>query len=257
MAEFDGYAPGTPNWVDVVWGDHAAAADFYGALFGWTLSDLGPEAGGYGMFMLKGKPVAGLSPKMGEEHPSVWTSYIGTADCEATAAKIAAAGGTLLFGPMQVLDSGKMAVFSAPDGSIAALWEPGAHKGSGLANEPGAFTWNELNTRDEASATAFYQSAFDWGQDKSEMGGHPYTMWSVNGNMVAGMMAMPEEVPAEVPSFWLVYFGVANADQAVATAISKGGELRFGPIDSPAGRLAVLSDPEGAQFAVIQVGESA
>ncbi len=46
MVEFSHYAPGTPSWVDVVWGDHAAAADFYGAVFGWTKSELRRRMGG-------------------------------------------------------------------------------------------------------------------------------------------------------------------------------------------------------------------
>src|ERR1022692_3235453 len=85
---------GTPCWVDLGTDDPAKAKAFYSALFGWDTQDGPPEAGGYVMCEIDGKPVAGLGPKMGPaEVPSTWTTYLATDEADATAAKITAAGG--------------------------------------------------------------------------------------------------------------------------------------------------------------------
>jgi predicted enzyme related to lactoylglutathione lyase len=80
--------------------------------------------------------------------------------------------------------------------------------------------------------------------------------------MVGGMIdvnaieaAHDVELPREIPPNWLVYFTVGNADAAVETIKSGGGDVRFGPIDIPVGRFAVVADPHGAVFAVMQPSE--
>ncbi|MGA3149861.1 MAG: VOC family protein, partial [Acidimicrobiales bacterium] len=141
--------------------------------------------------------------------------------------------------------------FADPTGAAAAVWQPRRHLGAGLVNEPGALAWNELSTRDTAAAKKFYGEVFGWAAETADMGGMEYTMWKLNGNDVGGMMAMPAEVPAEVPSHWLAYFGTADCDATVATATGLGATLFAGPVDIPAGRFAVLGDPNGAMFGVI------
>ena len=75
MAERTSYLAGTPSWVDIGVPDTAAAAEFYGGLFGWTLQDMGPDAGGYGMFQLRGLDVAGVGPQQMPDAPPFWTVY--------------------------------------------------------------------------------------------------------------------------------------------------------------------------------------
>jgi predicted enzyme related to lactoylglutathione lyase len=245
------YAPGTPNWVDLGVDDLDAAAAFYGELFGWTCSEPGPveETGGYRMFLLGDEMVAGLGPKQ-NPGPPYWTTYVSVADADATVARAKAAGGTVFLEPMDVLDAGRMAVFADPTGAVLSIWQPGAHPGSGLVNEPNTLCWNELSTRDTAAAIAFYGAVFGWTTRTNE-GEMPYTEWQLDGQSVGGMMAMPPMVPAEVPPYWLVYFAVDDTEAAVAQVDRLGGSLVAGPMDTPAGRIAVLSDPQGAMFAVI------
>jgi Predicted enzyme related to lactoylglutathione lyase len=71
------------------------------------------------------------------------------------------------------------------------------------------------------------------------------------------MMDVSGRMPDEVPAHWLVYFAVENTDAAVETVKSSGGGVSFGPIDIPAGRFAMLTDPHGAAFAVIQTPDEA
>jgi predicted enzyme related to lactoylglutathione lyase len=251
MAEFKSYPPGTPCWVDLSSPDLPGSKAFYGELFGWESTEGSPETGGYCMFQKQAKNVAGLGPIMGEDQPPAWMTYIAVENADATAAKITAGGGTLVVAPMDVLDAGRMAVFIDPTGAALALWEPNAHIGADLANESGAFTWNELQTRDTDAAKAFFGSVFGWGADTRQDGGMVYTEWKRGGDSVGGMMDMPAEVPPQIPAYWLVYFALDDCDASVAKATNLGGAALVAPMDIEPGRFAVLSDPTGAVFGVI------
>ncbi len=80
-----------------------------------------------------------------------------------------------------------------------------------------------------------------------------FRVFDVGEETVLGRMRMTEDFPPEVPSYINVYFAVADCDAAVAVAGRLGGTVRFGPMDSPFGRFAALSDPQGADFSVIDI----
>lgn len=260
MSERTSYPPGTPNWVDLGTPDQEAASAFYGALFGWTF-DAGedPEAtGGYLSAMLGEQPVAGTMKIMQEGQPPAWSTYISVEDAEETMAAVKANGGSVAIEPMDVLDIGRMGFFIDPTGAFCGIWQPKTFQGAGLVNEPGAFSWNELGTRDPAAAKAFYAAVFGWGSEDHDMGDMgTYTEWKLDGSSIGGMMDVSGRLPDEVPAHWLVYFAVEDTDAAVETVKREGGSVAFGPIDIPAGRFAIVSDPFGAVFAVIQTPEEA
>ncbi len=129
-------------------------------------------------------------------------------------------------------------------------------------NGPGALTWNELGTRDVEGAKAFYGEVFGWEADEHELqraDGGPgpaiYVEWMLDGKDVGGMMDISGVLPAEVPAHWLVYFGVADTDAAVEKVKAAGGDVCFGPVDIPAGRFAVVTEPNAdpGVFAVIKL----
>jgi uncharacterized protein len=139
---------------------------------------------------------------------------------------------------------------------VLGLWQPGRNVGAGLVNEPGAFSWSELETRDPASAKAFYGSVFGWSFEDHEMPGlGTYTEWKLGDASIGGMADIGGRMPEEVPAHWMVYFAVDDADAAVEQVKAGGGEVRFGPVDIPAGRFAMVADPFGAAFAVIKLTE--
>ncbi|GAA3198571.1 VOC family protein [Actinocorallia longicatena] len=248
MADRDSYKAGVPCWVDYSAKDRHAAADFYERLFGWeALWEPDPAAGGYGQFTMRGRRVAGIGPQFNDAMPAMWNSYVATDDVEATAEKVRNAGGQVVMPPMEVFDAGKMAGFLDAEGAFFLVWQALKHPGSQIVSEDGAYCWNELNTRDEQKALAFYPQVFGW-EPRTDPG---YTEWQLGGESQAGMMPMPEGVPAEVPPYWLVYFAVTDVDASAVRAIALGAEQVSPFVDSPAGRLAVLRDPQGATFALI------
>jgi predicted enzyme related to lactoylglutathione lyase len=258
MSERSEYGPGEFCWVDVSLPDTQAGAKFYADLLGWEWEQGGPDTGGYGMFKNKGKIVAGMGPTQNEQQPPAWGSYISVTDADATAAKIKDAGGTAMMEPFDVLDAGRMGVFADPQGAVFCTWQPKQMHGSELVNEAGSWTWNQLSTRDVEGAKKFYGDVFGWSLEAAEQAppDSPYFMWQVEGQRwpegLAGAMPMGENFPAEVPPHWMVYLAVADADAAVEATRGAGGQVTMPPMDIPMGRFAVLSDPQGAAFAVIQ-----
>jgi predicted enzyme related to lactoylglutathione lyase len=252
MAQVTAHAPGTPSWADIGVPDIAAAAAFYTALFGWETEDMGEEAGHYTMCTLRGKAVAAIGPAM-NPGPPAWTTYITVADCDASAAAITGAGGSVVAPPMDVMTAGRMAVATDPTGAFFSIWEPGDSIGAEIVNEPGALCWNELDTRDVDAALAFYEQVFGLKAQRSEM----YNEFHLGDRVVGACMQMPEMVPAEVPAYWLVYFAVEDIEAATAKAKSLGASSMVEMMEAGgAGRFSVLGDPMGAVFAIIQLNES-
>jgi hypothetical protein len=255
MSERTSYAPGTPNWVDLGTPDPSAAEGFYGPLFGWSFDpgENPEETGGYLSAMLGGKAVAGVMRLMQEGQPPAWSSYISVEDADATIEAVKANGGSVAIEPMDVLEIGRMAFFVDPTGAFGGIWQPKTFKGAELVNEPGAFSWSELGTRDPEAAKAFYGAVFGWEFEDHDMGQTgTYTEWKLNGDSIGGMANIAGRVPDEVPAHWLVYFAVEDADAAVEQIKGSGGAVNFGPVDIPAGRFAMVADPWGAPFAVIK-----
>jgi predicted enzyme related to lactoylglutathione lyase len=253
MAEFTSYPPNTPSWVDLATPDIGKSKAFYGSLFGWTALEGPPEAGGYTMFQKGGKNVAGAMSIMMEGQPPAWMTYVNVDDADATTDLAKKAGATVFVEPMDVMDVGRMAVFADTTGAAIGLWQARAHIGADLANEPGAFCWNELQTRDTAAAKTFYNEVFGWGSHTEAMGPTmSYTEWKRGEDSIGGMMDMPADVPAEVPAYWLVYFAVEDCDAATAKANELGGATLVPPMDIPAGRFSVVMDPTGAAFGIIR-----
>jgi len=249
--EIDRYDPGVPSWVDVGSPNPQGAADFYGALFGWEAPEGPAESGGYRVAMVGDRAVAGIGQQQ-NPGPPVWATYIAVEKADDAAAKVTAAGGQTLLPPMDVLDVGRMAVFTDPVGAVFSVWQAGTHPGAELVNEPGTWSWSELLTTDIEASKAFYGEVFGWTantQDAGPMG--EYIEWQVAGRSVGGMMQKPPMLPAEVPPFWAVYFAVADTDAAVARITELGGSVMMPPTDIEPGRFAAVADPLGAAFNVI------
>jgi len=253
-----GYAPGTPSWVELSSPDADASAAFYGELMGWDATEPGPaaETGGYRMFQQDGQTVGGLMGHMQEGQPTAWSTYVSVADAEETAEKVKAAGGTVMVDPMDVMDLGRMAFFVDPTGAVFGVWQPKSFAGADLVNEPNSLCWNEVVTRDADTNKAFYLAVFGWDAARPSFEGAPdtYVIWELDGKPVGGMMQMTDEYfPPEVPPHWGVCFAVADCDATAAKARELGATITVEPIDSPIGRYAVIDDPQGGSFAVMQL----
>lgn len=252
--------PGRPTWIDLATPDLDAAQEFYSQLFGWGFADQGADFGGYRMITKDGKFVGGaMSSLMGPEGPTdqpqvptCWTVYLHTPDMNATLAAAAQSGATVMLPAMDVGDAGRMGLVSDPAGAVVGLWQPLQFEGYEFTGQPGSPVWFECLSKNMAASEAFYRNIVGW--DVNAMGGEgPRYVTNGEGNQAcAGLCDAATFLPEQVPSFWRVYFGVADTDAACQRITELGGQVTDGPIDSPFGRLATVQDPQGAMFQVIQ-----
>jgi predicted enzyme related to lactoylglutathione lyase len=119
----------------------------------------------------------------------------------------------------------------------------------------GAFSWSELATPDPEAAAVFYAALFGWQVQPAMPGLGDYRLASIGSEMVAGIMLPPPDA-LPMPPHWGVYITVTHCDKAVEKAVALGGRLLVQPMDVPTvGRMAVLQDPQGAVFSVMQYSE--
>jgi uncharacterized protein len=244
------WPPGTPCWVDLGVTDIPKARTFYSSLFGWEIQDTPPEAGGYSMCVIGGRPVAGIGQSEGDM-PIFWTTYLASDDADKTAEAIKTAGGRVVVEPFDVMDVGRMLIAADPGGAMFGVWQAKAHTGVQLANEPGSLTWNENMSRDYDANKAFYGAVFGYQFGDIGVEGMQYSTLDLDGRPVGGIGEIGAEHPAEMPASWGTYFAVADTDAAVARAVELGGAVLAPAWDSPYGRMAVVADDQGAVFAVM------
>ncbi|MER8033053.1 VOC family protein [Streptomyces bauhiniae] len=245
---------GTPCWADAMFTDLEGAKRFYGDVLGWTFGESSSEYGNYTQAYADGKAVAAIVPPMpGQESPSQWCLYFASEDAAATAAKVKENGGEVLMEPMRVGDFGAMAIAREPSGAVFGIWQGDAHEGFEAVATPGAYCWAELFTREPEKADAFLSGVFPYRMKEMADEHVDFRLFDLGADPVLGRMRMGEEFPPEVPSYVNVYFTVDDCDAAVARAAERGAVLRFGPMTSPFGRFAALTDPQGASFSVIDV----
>ncbi|MGW2516755.1 VOC family protein [Streptomyces sp. NPDC001617] len=245
---------GTPCWADAMFDDVEGAKSFYGDVLGWTFGEASSEYGNYTQAYVDGKTVAAVVPPMtGQEGQSQWCLYFASPDAAATAARIREHGGEVLMEPMQVGEFGTMCLGREPSGAVFGVWQAGTHEGFEVTAVPGAYGWAEVFTREPEKTDAFLRAVFPYTAQQIVDDAVDFRLFNLGDTTVLGRMRMGDEFPPEIPSYVNLYFVVDDCDDAVSKATKLGGTLRFGPMDSPYGRFAALSDPQGASFSVIDI----
>ncbi|MBL1107458.1 VOC family protein [Streptomyces sp. 5-8] len=231
------YREGVPCWVDAELPDVEAGKRFYGELFGWTFE----EAYGSSVWaLLAGDRVASLAPKTDGRMPTVWTVSFATTDAEALGRRITAAGGRMVMAPFPVGDLGTAALATDPEGAVFGLWQPGTHPGFERRHEPNTFAWAQLYTRDTGAANSFYGGLF-----------HD-ALFGTDAVPDFGRAVVTEVFPAEMPPHFLTHFRVTDLDDAIGAVQRLGGRVQAPPFETSYGLVAVVTDNQGASFALLQ-----
>jgi predicted enzyme related to lactoylglutathione lyase len=216
MSERTSYAPGTPCWVDLATPDLEAAEKFYGPLFGWAIPEL-PNSAEMGGYRRAKK------------------------------------GGRDVAGAMPLMQEGQPPAWSTyvsvddADAIARAVQENG---GTMIAEPMEVASYGRL-----AMFTDPEGAFFGWEFDEESMGEKVYNVARVGEARVAGMADISGRMPDEIPAHWMTYFCVESADGAIEKVESGGGAVQFGPIDMSVGRFAMVTDPAGAAFAVINFAD--
>jgi predicted enzyme related to lactoylglutathione lyase len=250
---------GAPCWVELSAGDERRALEFYGALFDWQYQvtpDSTVMTGRYVIANRDGYPVAGVFQT---DRPVGWVPHFTVADTATEAERVRMCGGNVTLGPIDLPRYDSIAYASDPVGAPVVLRCPPSGWAF-TAGTAGAFASADLNTRDGAAADEFYCRMFGYTSVQIGDGlNYDYAEWQLGGQPVLYRYVMGPEYPARTPSHWMIYFGadpLVGTDPTAMRALELGGMVVVQPYDTPLGRAAVLADPGGAQFAVIDRTDS-
>lgn len=248
------------TWTDLAAPDPEGVKPFYAGLFGWTFKDvsMGP-AGTYTLLHKDDREVGGLSSmppeKAAQGAPPSWSSYIEVDDVDGLTSRVGELGGQVFMPPTDIGEEGRMSVIQDPTGAVACLWQSRERAETGVFNEPGMLTWNELVTRDVPGAMGFYSELLGWTYDAMETSGMLYQVIQNGDRPNGGILQMTDEWPPHVPAHWMVYFAVEDVAESVRKAEELGGTIHVAPMDIEVGTFAVVEDPQGAVFTVFKQKE--
>jgi predicted enzyme related to lactoylglutathione lyase len=247
-------------WVELMTSDPQAAIAFYSDVVGWTTAPFGDD-GGYTIVSGAAGAVGGIMAIPDEAKDCGlnpwWGGYIGSADVDADAARLRAAGGSVRRPAEDIPGVGRFAVMGDPGGATFMLLKGSSPEGVDAppAGAIGHVGWHELHSGDFDADLAFYTGQFGWStgdaMDMGPMGS--YQLLSATGgtdfeSMTGAIMPKTPQMPTPL---WLFYFSVADIDVAHARVKAGGGTVIEGPMEVPGGAWIVQAiDPQGAMFAL-------
>jgi uncharacterized protein len=243
-------------FVELVTPDLAAAKKFYAGLFGWTFRDI--QAGGidYAEAYLDGRPVAGLIHKSvpaNEQRQPAWLSFFAVGDVDAAKNVALQNGAKVLFEPHSMPDRGREAVFADPQGAVFAVLASSSGDPPDVLAAPGEWIWSSLITRDPETNAAFYQTLFDYEVfELPASEGYQHLLLASDNYARASVNSLPANRPNAHPH-WLNYVRVEDTVKMTAKVTALGGRVLVEPrIDRHGGKVAVVVDPSGAPFGLLE-----
>ena len=243
-------------WYEHMTNDPKAAIAFYASVVGWKTQTFA-EGGDYIMWVGSQGPLGGVM-KLPDEAtamgaPPSWMGYVTVEDVDSAATLTKRLGGRIYKEPADIPTVGRFAVIADPQGAAIMIFKPSDVMALHDASKEGEFCWCELMTSDTAAAFNFYSQIFGW-KNLQEMDMGPmgtYLIYGIGEKQLGGMMTTPKDSP--MPPLWLYYIETADLDAAIRRATKSGATVMNGPMEVPGGgRIAQLTDPQGALFALHQ-----
>jgi predicted enzyme related to lactoylglutathione lyase len=250
------HLPGKVIWADLVTPDLAAAQAFYSGLFGWTFRDTQSGNAHHTEALVNGRPIAGIVQRpipAGEQHQPHWLTFIAVADVDRAARLAVKDGAQELAKPTTYRGRGRQAVLAGPDGAVFAILASASGDPGDYLAEPGEWIWSALLTSDPDTAAKFYQSVFGYDLfDLPSTDGLEHVVLSSQDYARAGINSLPKDARHR-HAHWLNFVRVADTDAAVAKAVTLGGRVLVEPrVDRNGGKIALLADPAGAPFGIME-----
>ena len=243
-------------WVDLVTPDLASAKRFYSGLFGWTFRDIHVGKTDYAVASLDGRPVGGLvhrPPPPGELRQPAWLTFIAVRDVDAAKRTALEHGAKVVSEPRSHPQRGRQAVFSDPEGAVFAVLASSSGDPGDFLAAPGEWIWSALLARDPDKEAAFYQTLFGYDVfDLPSDDGLEHMVLSTDDYARASVNTLHRDSSRRHPH-WLNFVRVVDAAGAAAKAVALGGRVLVEPhIDRHGGKVAVIADPTGAPFGLME-----
>ncbi len=253
--------PGKMVFAELVTSDLAGAARFYGTLFGWRIEPLADARArhapsNYAQAMLGGHPVAGMVERPippGEHRQPSWISFFAVTDMRAARQLAEEHGARPLLGPHRIPGRGAQAVLADPQGAVFAIIASQHGDPPDLPADPGEWIWSALITTDPDAAAGFYQTLFDY--EVFELPPSPGAQHLILADAAyarASVNTLPSGQPGQ-HSHWISFIRVADAAATAARVTALGGRVLEPPrMDRHGARVALVADPQGAAFGVME-----
>jgi uncharacterized protein len=248
--------PGKFVWVDLMTPDVARAEAFYGKLFGWTFRKIGDGDSAYTLAFLGEEPMGGMvrvPVKSGERKPARWVGFISVPDVTEAQRQVVSQGGKVLVSARRLPKRGDLAVFADREGAIFGVLSSSTGDVEDFLTEIGDWIWAQFLSREGERAAAFYASI---GGSKVLEAPKPdgAKRWLLvsQGYARASIVEISPDRPDTRPG-WLGYIRVTDVGATIALAERLGGRVLVAP--NPAlfdGKVALVADPSGAAFGVLQ-----
>jgi uncharacterized protein len=243
-------------WAELVTPDLAAAERFYGGLFGWTFRTIHMGGSEYAVALADGRPVGGLIQKpipAGEHRQSAWLTFLSVSDVDGAKRAALAHGAKLVSDSKSYPARGRQAVLSDPDGAVFAILASSSGDPPDFLAEPGEWIWSSLLSHDPGAATAFYQQVFSFDVfDLASEDGLEHVILSSDDFARASVNSLPADSKRR-HSHWLNFVRVVDTVGMAAKVVASGGRVLVDPhVDRHGGRVAVVADPAGAPFGLME-----
>ena len=249
--------------VELVTPDLDASKRFYGGLFNWTFRDSQAGKLQYSEALLDGRPVAGLVHKdlpAGDQRKPAWLNFISVSDVDAAKNAAVSHGAKVLFDTHALPERGKEAVLADPQGAVFAVVASSSGDPPDELADPGEWIWSSLITSDVDAGAAFYQTLFNYDVfpvDDDGDGKSDHAVFATENYARASANSLPEQRPDARPH-WISFVRVNDVDQAAAKVTELGGRVVVEPHpDRQGGKLAIVVDPQGAHFGLMDWNENA
>ena len=242
--------------VELVTPDLAVAEQFYGGLFGWKFRAIQAGETKYAEASLDGHPVAGLIQRTvpaGKQRQPAWLTFIAVSDADAATESAAQHGAKVLFGPRSIPDRGREAVFRDPQGAVFAVLASSSGDPPDVLAAPGEWIWSSLITSDPDTDAAFYQTLFDYEVfDLPAEEGAQHLILASDNHARASANTLPANKP-NIHPHWLNFVRVEDAVKMTEKVVALGGRVLVEPrVDRHGGKVAIVADPLGAPFGLLE-----
>jgi len=243
-------------WHDLETTDLRGAEAFYQALFGWEMREYRTDANLYVVAVNAGRPVAGMLRRAvheGEERPSRWLPFISVGDVDTAVSLARRHAALILADPQDRPERGRQALIRDPDGLALALENSSSGDPADAVASAGDWAWTSLFARDPAAAAVFFQQALGYQiQAVPASPGFERILLSSGDRPRLSINPLPNPSWPQVGA-WVGFLRVADVADVVARALTLGGRVVVeSEADSQGAQTAVLADPSGALFGVLQ-----
>ena len=253
-----GPVSGSPCWLELATDQPEAAMAFYRTIMGWSFEERTDSAGQqYIVASLIGEPIAGIRPV--RRGLADWTVYLATGDLAGLLKNSDLLGGNTIEASHTVPGVGTKALVAAPAGAVYGVCQL-SPDWAFTAGVPNSLIWAEFITHRAPQADQYFGELFGYtGEQIGNGDDDDYMVWFAGEDSVIGRVQMMPGTPMDTPARWIAHFRTPldrDFDDAVVEAHEAGARLSFRPYTSQFGKVAMLTDPTGVRFALIDPSQA-